>query len=244
MAISKFAEIKDRIFYLQNEDGPTLPQSARKPFSDLPRITENLGVAAIAPVISGRRSISLDGNPAKIKSLPLRWIFIPSVLAIVFLATLFTWRVDQELIRLEQDSKAFQTNVEQLNKRLEPIEQNRALLKEAQETMKDVNDFLKTKPRLFRHINDIARLVPENTWFTNLSFKDGVITLQGESKDALKVIEILREAGLFAQVRLSGSVSRLKTGVERFTFSVKLKDQESDTLENRENVKENHFGNT
>jgi hypothetical protein len=116
----------------------------------------------------------------------------------------------------------------ELKKELEPVEQNRKTYREAGRILEDTREFMKTKPGLFSHINEVARCVPGDTWFSHFDYKDGLMTFKGESPDALKVIEALRTSGMFAQVNLKGSVNRNKTGAERFGLTIKLKDNEAD----------------
>ena len=223
VAKAKFPELNGRIFYLTGEDSPVLPPPTKNRFEKLATISENLSVAALAPALSGRQQISVDANSTKIKRVRLRWIIIPLVLALFLLVGFLTWRADQMVLRQEQSVKALENRVLQLRKRLEPVEQSRLVLKKAKKVIQDMDDFMGTKPRLYSHVNDIARLVPDGTWFSNFSFEKGVITVKGESGDALKVVESLRSSGLFDQVKLIGSVSRTKSGAERFKLTIELK---------------------
>ncbi len=224
-AKSKFQDLKDNIFYLNNEKSPVLPRPLRNRMGKLPNITENLGVAALSPVLSGWQQISIDGSPTKIKTIRPIKIIIPSVLAMVLIISFITWRTNRIILFQEKKVNSLKTEIRQLQKRLKPIEQKREALRKAKKFMEDIDDFIKTRPRLFSRINDVARLGPEGTWFSSFRFEKGVITMSGESKDALKVVESLRTSGLFEQVKLRGSVSRRKTGEERFSLTIKLREE-------------------
>ena len=53
------------------------------------------------------------------------------------------------------------------------------------------------------------------------------MTLRGQSPDALQAIEALRDSDKFGQVDLKGSVNRDRSGTEKFTVIIKLKNHEN-----------------
>ncbi len=103
---------------------------------------------------------------------------------------------------------AMKAETQQLQQRIRPLEKTRDALKKAKSLSGDIDDFIRLRPRLFSCFNEIARLIPEGTWFSRSNFQGAELTLQGQSRDALKVMESLRTSPLFDQVKLVGSVSR------------------------------------
>jgi len=81
-----------------------------------------------------------------------------------------------------------------LKKRLVPLEKRRQLDKKAESLLRDIDDFLRQRPRFYSLLNDIADRIPEGTWFSSLVYRKGKLTLRGRSPDALKVVESLSEA--------------------------------------------------
>ena len=119
------------------------------------------------------------------------------------------------------------TQTQQLQQQIRPLEKTRDALKKTKSLSDDIEDFIRLRPRLFTCFNEIARLIPEGTWFSRSSFQGAELTLQGQSKDALKVMESLRTSPLFDQVKLVGSVSRSPSGTEQFSLTIRLKDVEA-----------------
>lgn len=222
-AVAKFPEVENRIYHLSGEGGQNLPAPSGDRFGKLPGIGENLAVAVISPALAGWQPVSVDPAPPKVKTVkPLR-IIIPLALAAALACYGFTVRLERNISVQEKKVAALASEVKGLAKKLEPLEAHRKALKTADKFRKDVNEFMSERPSLFGQINAIAKLVPEGTWFSSLNFKNRVITLKGQSGDALKVLEDLRKSDLFGQVKLRGTVSRRPTGEERFSLTIKLK---------------------
>jgi len=189
---------------------------------------ENLGVAAAAPALAGQQEISIDANPPRLSTLRLERIVIPFMVFLILTISLMTWQADRSIARQEHAMSALTTEIGELKERLKPMEQDRKTLRKANRFLEDINAFGKTRPRLFSHINEVARCLPGDTWFSYLDFQKGLVTLKGESPDALKVVEALRSSSMFEQVNLRGSVSKNETGAEKFSLTIKLKEHEPD----------------
>ena len=112
-----------------------------------------------------------------------------------------------------------------MKKRLSPLEKRHKLGKKAQAMLKDIDDFLKRRPRFYSLLNDMASRIPEGTWFSSLVYRKGKLTLRGQSSDALKVVESLRESEFFSEVKLRGTVNKSHGQVERFGLVLQLKDK-------------------
>jgi hypothetical protein len=227
-AKSKFQGLGENIFYLHNGGTPALPSPSPNHLDQLPLVDENPGIAAAAPALSGQQEISIDGTPPRLKTFQPVRLAVPLVLILILIISLMTWNVKWGISRHQKEIKTFQTEIHELKKELEPIEQNRKTFRNAGRILEDIREFMKTKPRLFSHVNEVARCLPGDTWFSHFDFKNGEMTLKGESPDALKVVEALRTSSMFDQVNLKGSVNRDKTGAERFSLTIKLEDNEAD----------------
>jgi Tfp pilus assembly protein PilN len=185
-------------------------------------------VAAAAPALCGWQQISVDARPPELKAFKPGKVIIPLIVVLALLAALLSWRTEETISTREQEVETLALEVEALQRQLGPIEQNREDLVRLKQVMQDVDRFMEERPLLFTWINELARLVPEGTWFHQLSFKDGLITAGCQGSEALVVMKALRESPLFEQVKLRGSVSRSKDGTERFTLSIQVKSSEED----------------
>lgn len=227
-AKSKFQGLGDNIFFLDNGNTPSLPSPLTNRLDRLPGLRENLGVAAVAPALAGQQEISIDGGPTRLLAIRPKRIVIPLILIVILIISLMTLLANWNIARQEQNLSLLTTEITQLQEMLQPMEQDRRALRKTNRFLEDISDFKKTRPRLFTHINEVARCLPEDTWFSYLDFQKGLITLRGESPDALGVVESLRSSSMFEQVNLTGSVSKNKTGAEKFSLTIKLDNYEAD----------------
>ena len=227
-AKNKIPDLEENVFFMDNGYLPALPAPSRDMFSGLPSISENPSIAAVAPALSDRQEISIDENPPKLALFhPIR-IITPLILLFISVIFFMTWNGNRENRNLQKQLNIAKTEIAQLKNNLKPLEQKRRALRQANMFLEDIDDFMKVKPRLFSHINEIARLIPEDTWFSYFDFKNGIMTLRGEGPDVLKIIEALRSSKILGQVNLKGSVNRSRTGMERFSLSIKTGNNATD----------------
>ena len=230
-AVSKFGVKQEQVFSLGNTLLKPLPRPPRHRFSQAPPITENMGMAALSPALTGYQQISVDASPTRPRIVRYGRFIIPIIFLLMIGAGWQTYETMQQVPVLEKENEAVSLKVDNLNKRMKPLEEQLSKLEQSEKFRKDVEDFIVTKPKLFHHVNEIARLVPDGTWFQNLIYANYRISLKGESKDALKVIDALRTPEVFKSVKLVGSVSRTNSGIERFRIDVEIFQDDADTLD-------------
>ncbi len=182
----------------------------------------NPASAAVAPALSRIQQISLDSQPVKIKIVyPVRYI-IPFI-CILFA---FLWYVtdlkDAGYVETDAVLTQMQQDVRQIESELEPLQDKIDTLQKASRFKKDVEEFMQSRPALYTVINEIATLLPEDTWFSAFTFNDRGIVLRGSGQDAFKTLESLRASRLFENVAFRGSVSRRVNGEERFSITLQL----------------------
>ena len=72
-------------------------------------------------------------------------------------------------------------------------------------------------------LNELARLVPDDSWLSYVRYKGGKITVSGFSKSAADLISILEAGDMFSGVKFSAPLVRdPRLGVERFTLQLDL----------------------
>ena len=190
-------------------------------------LNENMGGAALAPAFSGMQHISVDENPPRIKLFkPMKFLF-PVFILLGLLMTYMSTNILKEIEVKQKKVAVVKQEIMALEKEIDPILQAKTALERAAEYKGDVEDFVLSKPPLYSYINDLARIVPENTWFAHLSYKPGIISMQGEGDDVLKVVEFLRASDKYKEVKLKGSVSRTKEGKDKFMIDLILKKLEN-----------------
>lgn len=191
-------------------------------FKKLPRPEKNMAVAAIAPFLLKLQKFSLDGTPPKLKFFnpaPLRvMLCLACAVSAFYMYDDAKQRMNQQL----SQNKKLSDRIEMLENRIKPMEDFRETLKKAEGLRGDVEQFMKSRPDLYRIINEVASLVPEGTWFDHSTYSDGKFTFHGESKKALEVVNALRQSDRFEKVELLGSVNRTNTGIERFRVEIRF----------------------
>ncbi len=221
---AKFHLPDDNVYGLYHAEGcPPLPEPLVDKLPWLPSIHQNPGVAGLAAALSGQQRILLDGLP-RIKVFRLWKLFVPVVLFLTVVVFAVTVQMNGSIERKGVLVSAMKEEVQQLQQQIRPYEKTRDAINRAKSLSADIADFIRLRPRLFTCFNEIARLVPEGTWFSRTIYQGAELTLQGQSREALKVVESLRTSALFEQVKLSGSVSRNPSGTEQFSLVIRLKD--------------------
>ncbi len=187
-------------------------------------LSNNPALAAVSPALCKIQQISLDEKPVKVNFVkPLRYIVI---IACIIAAVLFYVTAN-----LSKDIKAKQLKMDKLKKtaallekKIQPVQERVKILQNAAGLKDDAELFLNSRPRLYTCVNEIARLVPDGTWFSSFRFRNGVITLRGYSKDALAAVKNLRKSKYFSKVSIKGSVvSRGGKDKEQFNLELTLK---------------------
>lgn len=78
-------------------------------------------------------------------------------------------------------------------------------------------------PILIDVLNELSRIIPDETWLTSLQYKDRRIQIQGQSPSASALIEIIEASPVFQQTRFVSPVTRdRKTKLERFQIATEV----------------------
>ena len=216
----------ERRFSLDGTDGlPPLPEPDPRCLPVLPDIQDNLAAAALACGLSDQQVISVDDTPTRLRLFPF-WKTVGAAVSLMVLAcgiwTGLAYRaIDHNKAKLAQ----LRDHRNQLEQQVRPLERNRQSAEHARQLLTDMDQFLKGRPPVYRLINDVAELSPEGTWFSRFTFGEKEITVQGQSKDAIKALEALRTSAFLDQVKLTGSVMKATNGLEQFTMTMKPKEE-------------------
>ena len=223
---AQFPGISDNFYRVKADTGIKMDAVQEGCFAKaetLDPLLTNIAAAAVSPAFCKIQQISLDEKPVTVKLVkPLRYIM---AMACIIAALLFylTGNLSKD-IKTEQVKRDKLKNLTaQLQKKIAPVEERVKILKKAAAVKEDAELFVRLRPGLYACVTEIARLVPEGTWFSSLSFQKNVINLHGYSKDALMTVKLLRKSKLFSKVRLKGSVvSRRANGKEQFNLELTL----------------------
>ncbi len=190
-------------------------------------IRANRAEAALACGVCSQQIVSVDGRPTRLKLFPL-WKTIGFVVAALTIGcTLWTDLSYRTVERNQAVLGELREKRHRLEQQLHPLEKNKQSAEKAKQLIADMDEFMSHRPQLFRLINDIAERVPEGTWFSRFTFGEKEISMQGQSRDAIKTLEALRASPFLDQVKLSGSVMKAPNGLEQFTMSMKRKEEKA-----------------
>ncbi len=224
---SRFEITDNLIFYLDGNNTHQLPSPPADHLSRLPLISENMGIAAVAPSLAGQQNISVDGSPPRLATFKPKRLFIPLVLLFLLAICFIHGKAIWDISSLKEKKLNLSAEIEALEKKVAPLEQKRKIMRKAHRSQKDIEAFMETRPGLFTLINEVARRVPDGTWFSHMSYERGALTMKGQSPEAFQTLEALRSSNAFDQVNLNGTVSKDRTGAERFSIVIKLKTDEA-----------------
>jgi general secretion pathway protein L len=74
-------------------------------------------------------------------------------------------------------------------------------------------------PRSVDVLNEMTRLLPDNTWLSRFEIAGDKVSVQGESRDAAALIAIIEESELFSGARFSSPITR-NPSTERDRFTI------------------------
>lgn len=120
--------------------------------------------------------------------------------------------------------------VEALRQQIDELEKDARFVQSKQLEIDEIVDqterLLKTKnsmPPLTELINNLSKLIPDDTWLTHLQFNEGRLQLQGQSPTASVLIGVLEASPLFVNARFVSPLTQdRRTGMERFQISVEV----------------------
>lgn len=99
----------------------------------------------------------------------------------------------------------------------------RTRLEGMQETSRAVQDMKRSSRPTIDVLNELTRIIPDNTWVSQLTIKKGKVELRGESKEASALIRIIENSPLFEGAKFSQAVTpNRRTGMERFRVSADI----------------------
>ena len=120
------------------------------------------------------------------------------------------WGMRQVVIRLNQGV----TSAEQAVSGVEALRAERdTLLQDIQ----FISQKSQSNPSLLVILNELTRIIPDNTWLMNLQYRNNSVIIQGESPAASQLIEIIEASDYFTNTAFRASVtSNPRSGLEGF----------------------------
>jgi general secretion pathway protein L len=197
----------------------------------LDELLERLASQGIKPTTVVSEHVSLDeiDNPA-CDLLPLKpgsdqrmisrrkqqlklWILVILILLIAGSSLYQRYQLAEQLSQDIEAPKELAMQAKKLRSELEQLKQSRQYLTTRKAAA----------PSVLIILNELTILLPDNTWLTRLSIKDGEVTLKGESTNASVLISLIEQSELFLDVRFTSPVTiNPRTQKEHFSLTARL----------------------
>ncbi len=99
----------------------------------------------------------------------------------------------------------------------------KALKKDAQDMLRESNYLLEkksTEPILVEMLNELSMRIPDDTWLTNINYRESKLQIHGQSPSASALIEVIEASSYFENVSFVSPVNQDRnTGLERFQIA-------------------------
>ena len=90
-------------------------------------------------------------------------------------------------------------------------------------TSEYLQDKKQSDPLVMRTMDEVTRLLPDNTWISRFDLSRGEIQIQGQSSASASLIRLLESSGLLKNVRFRSPVTRIgNTNEDRFHLSAEI----------------------
>jgi len=160
-------------------------------------------------------------NVSKLPRVPAALTALATILAMIAIAfPLLHQR--SELTRLDEE-------ISQLQPAAIAADQIRSEIAETARQSGFFNDKWADTPTKISMLNEIARIVPDDTWLTRVQINGMTVRIQGESDDASSLIGLIEAAALLRDARFSSPVTKNpRTSNDRFVIEMSIKTEGAD----------------
>ncbi len=164
----------------------------------------------------------LHDQPNKIKRLINGFLVVLLIALIGLSAALPIWMKRQYSLELERE-------VKETSRAAGDVQ---ALKQDAEDLLRDTDFLLEKKsaePVVVEIINEISARIPNDTWLTNINYRQGKLQMNGQSPSASALIEIIEASPLFENASFVSPVNQDRnTGLERFQIAADVARESED----------------
>jgi general secretion pathway protein L len=115
-----------------------------------------------------------------------------------------------------QSLRAIEARLEELHPKVMIASRLRDEIDSVLETTSKIKDIVKNKPHRTALLAELTRVIPDDTWIKQLSFKKGNFEIEGIGKSGAKVLTLLENSPEFKHVSFTSSVVKDRSGKEKF----------------------------
>ncbi len=171
------------------------------------------------------------GERRQINLLPLerrarrRDMRLPLILGLIALAVVLLFvNMDESLTNRAAAVESMRAEVEKSNVEARQVAALRKTLADSVAGANFLSDKKRNSPLTVAVLDDLSRRLPEDTFLERLQIENGEIQLQGQAKEAAKLISLLSSSACLGDPRLQGQIQPdARTGKERFQITADAK---------------------
>jgi Tfp pilus assembly protein PilN len=115
-----------------------------------------------------------------------------------------------------QSIRAIDARLEELHPKVKIASRFRDEIDSVLETTSKIKEIVKNKLHRTDLLAELTRVIPDDTWIKQLSFKKGNFEIEGIGKSGAKVLTLLENSPEFQHVSFSSSVVKDRSGKEKF----------------------------
>jgi len=169
-----------------------------------------------------RRQINLLPAERRARHRDMR---LPLNLGLAALAViLFLFNMDESLTNRAAAVEAMRAEVEKSNTEARQVAALRKTLADSIAGANFLSDKKRNSPLTDALLDDLTRRLPEDTYLERLQLENGQVQLQGQAKEAAKLIALLSNSTCLGDPRLQGQIQPdPRTGKERFQITADSK---------------------
>ncbi|MET0230801.1 MAG: PilN domain-containing protein [Rhodanobacteraceae bacterium] len=170
----------------------------------------------------GRRQINLLPSERRARHRDMR---LPLNLGLAALAiVLLVVNMDESLANRATALESMRAEVEKSNTEARQVAALRKTLADSIAGANFLTDKKRNNPLTVAVLDDLSRRLPEDTFLERLQIENGEVQLQGQSKEAAKLIAMLGASGCLGNPRLQGQIQPdARTSKERFQIVADVK---------------------
>ena len=170
----------------------------------------------------GRRQINLLPQERRARRRDVR---LPLNLGLAaFLVILLIVNMDESLTNRAAAVESMRAEVEKSNDEARGVAALRKTLADSVSGANFLSDKKRNSPLTVAVLDDLSRRLPEDTFLERLQIENGEIQLQGQAKEAAKLIALLGSSVCLGDPRLQGQIQPdPRTGKERFQITADAK---------------------
>ena len=171
---------------------------------------------------SGRRYINLLPAERRAHRRDMR---LPLNLGLAALALILLFvNMDESLANRQAAVDAMRAEVEQSNTEARQVAALRKTLSDSISGANFLGDKKRSSPLTVALLDDLSRRLPQDTYLERLQIENGEVQLQGQAKEAAKLIALIGASTCVGNPRLQGQIQPdARSGKERFQITADVK---------------------